>query len=155
LNTDNGISAGLTIDLEEDGPALPALPIVDETGAAIVDEDADLQGSLPARAIRNGDGSITLPLLMPVTLTVRSAQRGTRSETYSVLTLHPLVGADLRALQAASKESGAVVMLARSARIREGVMNVLFDKMSGRDITEASEVVESFFGSGRKTGRST
>jgi hypothetical protein len=155
LNTDNGNSAGLTIDLDEDGPALPALPIVDETGVAIVDEDADLQGSLPARAIRNGDGSITLPLLFPVTLTVRSAQRGTRSEAYASLTLHPLVGADLRAVQAASKESQPVVMLARSARIREGVMNVLFDKMAGRDINDASDIVDSFFGNGRKTGRST
>jgi hypothetical protein len=129
--------------------------LVDEEGTAIVDEDADLSSSIPRRAVRNADGTITLPLRYPVTLAIRSSRAGVRTEKYEALTFHRLTGADIRAVQSSSKDSQPIVMLAKSSRIRDAVMNVLFDKMDGGDIADASAVVDSFFGNGRTTGKST
>jgi len=155
VNTGKG--KDIVVDLDEDEPAKLAPAIVDEEGeaTAVVDEDADLVGGIPARAVLNADGSITLPLTKPVTVVIRSQARGDRTEVFSALTLHPLIGADIRAVHATSKESQIVVMLARSARIREAVMNVLYDKMMGRDVVDAGTIVDSFFGGGRTTGRSS
>lgn len=123
---------------------------VDLDPAPVVDEDADLGEALPKRAVANPDGTITLPLRHPVTLRVRSSQGGERTEEYKALTFNRLVGADLRAITSAAPASQPVVLLARSARIREAVMNVLFDKMDGADIADATGVVTHFFDGGQK-----
>ncbi|MDC7787964.1 phage tail assembly protein [Rhodoplanes sp. TEM] len=139
------------------GPVVPAGPdvVVDEdpAAAAVVDEDADESGKLPKRAVRHPDGTIELPLREPRSLQVRSSSRGLREETYDRLTFHRLTGADLRAIAAASKETQPVVMLARSARIRQPIMNALFDAMDAADLADAAECVNCFFGSGPTTGR--
>ncbi|HWJ72410.1 MAG TPA: phage tail assembly protein [Kaistia sp.] len=155
-----GTESHAVIDLDEDRhtPVLGSTgsgTIVEEGATSVVDEDADLGDGIPARARRNGNGSITLPLRYPVTLTIKSATNGTRDETYAELTFHRLTGADLRAMDAASAQSKQVVFLARSTRIREAVMNVLFDKMDGGDLLDAGNVVGSFFPSGPKAGRFT
>ncbi len=158
MNTRDGTQTGLMIDIDEDDRAKPlASQILDEDGSAetVVDEDGDLVGGIPRRATRNDDGSITLPLRHPVTISIRSAQRGIRQERFAELTFHRLTGADLNAVSAASKESQQSVILARSARMREAIMAGLYEKMDGADILDAGLIVESFFGSGRKTGRST
>ncbi len=127
--------------------------IVDEEPGRIVDEDASSEAALPAHAIVNNDGSVTLPLRAPRELQIRSATRGVRSQRFDQLTFHRLNGADLRAIVAAAPASRSAVMLARSARQREPVMNALFDVLDGEDIADAVKVVESFFGIGRPTGR--
>lgn len=126
--------------------------VVDEAPAAVIDEDTD-QAALPERAVRNADGSVTLPLLFPVSLQIRSANGSVRSERYAELVLCRLTGADLRAIALASKESAGAVMLARSARLRQPIMNALFDRADGGDLADAMRCIESFFGSGPTTGR--
>ncbi|MEP9350567.1 phage tail assembly protein [Xanthobacter sp. KR7-225] len=143
----------ITIDLDETkagaAATAPAAVVVDDDPGLVVDEEQDLVGGLPARAVRNGDGTVTLPLRFPVALTVRSSTGATRTESYAELTFHRLTGADIRALQSASKESQPALLLARSSRTREAVMNAVFDRMDAADIADASKVVESFFGAGR------
>lgn len=147
----------LAVDIDETRPAATAaasistpLDLVEEAGpSVVVDEDADIAGGLPPRAVTNADGSITLPLRHPVTLQIKSATGGVRSETYDKLTFNRLVGGDIRAIQSASKESQGAVVLARSARIREAVMAVLFDKMDAADIVDAGKIVDTFLGGGR------
>lgn len=153
----SGVQNADVIDLDDEQPRPLASAVIAEDGAsdAVVVEDAELGADLPARAIRNEDGSITLPFRFPVSVTIKSAQHGTRSERYEKLTFHRLTGADLRAVDAASAASKGVVMLARSARIRESLMGGLFDRMDGADIVDATACVGSFFPNGAKTGRST
>ncbi|WNJ89171.1 hypothetical protein [Bosea sp. 685] len=140
----------LTVDLTDDDV------IVDETsssadGAAstnatigdVVDETEDetsKKAKLPARAHRNEDGSITLPLLGTVTLTIKNAA-GTRQETIKELTFHEMTGLDMRLIAQASPDMQTVVALARATRIPSPRMNVLFDKMKGRDVTAAAAVI--------------
>ncbi|WP_323034525.1 phage tail assembly protein [Pararhodobacter sp.] len=130
------------------GPAT----VIDEDGTVtVVDEDAELGGGLPVRAILNPDGTVTLPLRKPVALTVRSARHGDRTETYDKLSFRGLVGADIRAVSAASEASRLIVLMARATGIREAVMNALFDRMDGGDIMDAQECVQHFFGNGKQT----
>jgi len=137
-NSAAAASTSATADLvEEDGPSI------------VVDENADIAGALPARAVTNPDGSITLPLRHPVTLQIKSSTGGVRSETYAKLTFNRLVGGDIRAIQSASKESQGAVLLARSARIREAVMAVIFDRLDAADIVDAGKIVDTFLGGGR------
>ncbi|MTW19089.1 hypothetical protein GJ689_23095 [Rhodoplanes serenus] len=153
-----GSATETVIDLDPEERAATTPVVVDEdpgdAAPAVVDEDAeDVGGSLPRRAVRHPDGSVTLPLRRPVDLTIRSAAAGTRSETYAALTFHRLAGGDLRAIAAASKETQPVVMLARAARLRQPIMSALFDRLDAADVADAVRVVESFFGSGPTTGR--
>lgn len=144
------------IDLD-DAPAAGAAAsepvVIEDDGAAavVVDEDGELGGDLPTGATRNADGSVTLKLTRPVSVTVRSARNGERQETYAELTFRDLTGADVRAIQAASPASQPIVMLARSTGIREAVMNRLFDLMRAADIAAAQECVASFFPAGAKS----
>jgi len=152
-------SKHVEIDLDEDatGPAA----IVDEdrpiqagntVDADIVDEDMNPLDKLPEDAIKNTDGSVTLPLLFPVT--IRSKKDGKiREKTYADLTFHRLVGADQRAIASAKDEDMAVVSFARSTRINQAVMNALFDRMDAADITRAGRVINHFLSNGPKTGR--
>ena len=146
-----------TINLDEQpygGDTLSSAPavVVDEDGTTtVVDEDAELGGGLPVRAILNRDGTVTLPLREAVPLTVRSATHGERTQTYDKLTFRRMRGADIRAVTAASDDSRPVVLMARATGISPMVMNALFDRMDGADIMDAQECVQHFFGSGKKT----
>lgn len=145
------------IDMTDDAQAnqpVAAQPVIDETGAgapAIIDEDGEAN-PLPKGAIRNENGSVTLTLRKPIPLQIRSA-KGTRTEEYKELTFHRLMGADIRAISAASKESQDVVALARSTRMREPIMNGLFNEMDAADISRAGDVLTYFLENGPKTGR--
>lgn len=130
-------------------PAAAAYVTEEEPGAGVIDEDAQL-GDLPARATRNADGTITLPLRKPVTLTIRNSRGGERSQTFETLTLRDLTGADFRAIQAASPAAQPIVTLARSTGTREAVMNALYDRMAAADIVDAAACAFSFLGDGAK-----
>jgi hypothetical protein len=135
LNDDAGEATG------EDTPVV----VLDEAAAA---------DPLPERAVRNEDGSITLPLLYPVTLKFKKASSGdVREETLEELVMRRLTGADMRAITAASNGHMVAVGIARSARIGEAKMMALFDRMDGADANAAAQVVGFFLGSGRPTGR--
>lgn len=140
----------IVLDDEQAVQKPAAVHVIDEEpGAGVVDEDAEL-GELPARAIRNPDGTITLPLRKPVTLTIRNSRGGERAETHEKLTLRDLTGADFRAIQAASPAAQGIVTLARSTGIREAVMNALYDRMVAADIVDAAACAFSFLGDGAK-----
>lgn len=151
----------VSIDLDEDRPETADAPIDEDAPAAIatsaedvVDEDADLDPAdrLPKHAVRNGDGSVTLPLKFPRKLTTK--KNGKVSEkSFEQLLFHRLTGADQRAIAAVSDEMQSVVAFARSTRLNQAVMNALWDKMDASDINAGGQVISNFFASGRMTGR--
>jgi hypothetical protein len=151
----------LTIDLDEDAPVLasthPDNAVVDLDGGTsathdIVDEDGDPRDRLPDRAVVNADGSVTLPLLYPQTLTTKKDGK-VRDKVFDALTFHRMRGADQMAISSVPEEKQISVAFARSTRIAQMVMDKLYEKMDLADITDAGRVLNHFLGSGRKTGR--
>ncbi|SIQ23835.1 hypothetical protein SAMN05880590_102736 [Rhizobium sp. RU35A] len=150
----------LKIDLDEDALA----PVTDTAAAdvviaeddasteAVIDEDGALLDKLPARAVENDDGSVTLPLAYPKTLRTRKNGQE-RERVFDALTFHRLSGKDQRIIGGASPEMQAVVAFAQSTRINQAVMNALYDKLDLADITDAGRVLNHFLTSGPKTGR--
>lgn len=127
---------------------------VNETANAdVVTIDQSAGDDLPKHAVRHQDGSVTLKLKYPVTLKFRNGRgEEVRSESFAELHMHRLTGADMRAIGAASAGSRIVVSIARSARMNEGKMGPLFDRMDAADTNAAAQVVGYFFGSGETTG---
>lgn len=156
------VSTNVHFDLDEDlaqevhdGSSPETSPvIVDEGGITpdIVNEDGEVTDKLPERASVNGDGSVTLPLRYPVTITTRKDGK-VRERQFEELTFHRLRGADLQAIAAVSKEHDTVVTFARSTRTMQAVMNAVFDKMDAADIVDGGKVINHFLTSGQKTGR--
>jgi hypothetical protein len=134
------------LDLADDAaPAAAALPTLNENGPA---------DDLPPGAVRQDDGSVLYTLHHPCTIKFRRQSDGaTREEALTELRLHRLTGADMRAITAVKPEQMTVVAIARSARINEAKMALFFDVMDASDATAAGEVVSSFLGTGRRTGR--
>lgn len=142
---------GVVIDLDEGGCALPvAAPAPAEPGVVDLDAKDDGQG-LPPHAVTQPDGSVLLPLAVPVRLKFRKGGE-VREEVTAELRLHRLTGADMRAISAASKEMVSVVAIARSARISEAKFAAIFDRMDMADIGAAGRVLEHFLGNGPRTG---
>jgi hypothetical protein len=116
---------------------------------AVVPDEGDDTQKLPKHAVLQEDGSVILPLKFPRTLKTTNTAGGTVQETlYEQLHMHRLTGADMRAATAASAEKRVVVSIARSARIREGFMSLLYDKMDASDALAAAEVFAFFLNSG-------
>ena len=112
----------------------------------VEDEDAaDVpSGKLPARAVLNDDGSIALQLFKPVTLTIRKGDKE-HQETYKELVFHELSGLDMRLVTQEKDEMKQTVMtLARATRMPSVRMNVLFDRLSQRDIKGATDIIKYF-----------
>jgi len=95
---------------------------------------------LPERAVRNDDGSVTLPLIKKVGFTVKSST-GSRREEVAELTFHELGGADLRIMAQASDDMKPVVAFARATRIATNRMIVIFDQMGSRDIKAGGDII--------------
>jgi len=129
----------IVIDDSEDGTAGVAATAA---GAAIVVEDGSEEkaAKLPARAVLNDDGTVTLTLLAPVTLTVKTG-RGASEEVYAELTFHELTGKDLRQIAQAKADMQTVVALACATRISVPRMNALFDLLKQKDVTAAAAVI--------------
>jgi len=148
----------IAIDLDEDVPDDAGAPISFAPPAAtppaadVVDEDAEALDTLPDHAVQNADGSVTLPLMYPRELQIRKNGK-VRSDRYEELTFHRLTGADRRAIAAAREDMLEVTAFARSTRLSQAVMIALFDRMDSADITYGGRVLNSFFGSGRRTGK--
>lgn len=154
----------VSVDLDEDAEENSPETVVDEDAPValepsdeeeVVDEDADLDplDRLPKHAKRNGDGSVTLPLLYPKTLKTKKDGR-VRERPFKELVFHRLTGADQRAISAASEEMQNVVAFSRSTRLNQAIMNALWDKLDAADIAAGGQVINNFFaGSGQRTGR--
>lgn len=156
------VKNSLTIDLDEDQfeRGSQTSGVIEEDAAVslagddsdIVDEDENPLDKLPAHAIKNLDGSVTLPLKFPKGLQVRK-NGNVRTDNFDSLTFHRLTGADQRAIASSSDEMMSIVAFARSTRVNQAVMNALFDKMDAADITAGGQVLNSFIRIGRTTGR--
>lgn len=143
---------GVIVEIEEDGTAAPAAATPADPDVVTIEED-DGQG-LPKHAETQADGSVRLPLRVPVTLRYRRGSGAeVREERLDALHLHRLTGADMRAIAAASKDSQSAVAIARSARISEAKFGPMFDRMDGADIGFAARVLDHFLSSGPRTGR--
>ncbi len=119
-----------------------------------VETVADGDDGLPHQARLRADGSVELPLRYPVTLRYRDGANGdVREEVHERLVFGRLTGADMRAISAADGAARVVVAIARAARVREGLMHRLYDRMDGADVAAAGAVVAYFLGSGQTTGR--
>ncbi|KAA6204502.1 MAG: hypothetical protein DU429_07555 [Candidatus Tokpelaia sp.] len=124
--------------------------VIDETaaaGAAVVDEAAGDE-ALPARAIRNANGTITLPLRFPVSVKVKKANGTIAEEKYDRLTFHYLTGADVRAIMTAPKDMANITTFSRATKINQAVMNVLFDQLHVADINDGVKIM-AFFTEGK------
>lgn len=131
----------IVIDESEENDGVGNGSTVQLQAAVIVDDDAEEKKTkLPARAIRNDDGTITLPLLAAVTLTVKNA-RGTKEESYSDLVFHEMTGLDLRLISQAPAEKQTIVAMARATRISTQRMDALFDRLKAKDVTAAAAVI--------------
>lgn len=108
--------------------------------AADVTEREGEAPQLPERAVDNGDGTITLTLIKPVSLTIKGADGKTREERYEALVFHELVGADMRKIMQAPEQRRVDAMLAAALRMPQVTAGALFDRMGRRDIEAATSV---------------
>jgi len=125
-----------------------------EVDSDIVDEDMDIapEDRLPSRAIRNADGSVTLPLKYPQTM--RTKKNGKVSERkFEKLVLHRLSGKDRRIISSASEEMMVATAMARMARLNQAVANRLEELMDVSDINAVGQVLANFSSTGLKTGK--
>ncbi len=131
---------GSTIVIDDSEDEATGTPVV--TGAAVVIDDGSEEkaAKLPARAVRNEDGSITLTLSAPVSLTVKTG-RGSSEEVYADLTFHEMTGRDLRQIAQAKAEMQTIVALACATKISVARMNGLFDQLKAKDVTAAAAVI--------------
>ncbi|RFB91764.1 hypothetical protein B5K08_15815 [Rhizobium leguminosarum bv. trifolii] len=149
----------VVIDLDEDEGRKPhdivdvdaPVPLNGKRDPDVVDEDTNPLDRLPDDAVRNADGSVTLPLHEKVTL--RTKKNGEiRERVFTELVFHRLNGANLRKIGATSDENQVPVTFACSTRLNDAVMNALFDKMDQFDIARAGRVLNFFGTNGPKTG---
>jgi hypothetical protein len=155
------LSKNITIDLDEDAETARANAVVDldrpvpldskTVDSDVIDEDVNPLDTLPKDAIRNADGSVTLPLNVSVTLKTKKDGK-IKERVFSELVFHRLVGADQRAIAAASDEHQVVTSFARTTRLNQAIMNALFDKMDLSDVTRGGRVLNYFLNNGPKTG---
>ncbi len=128
--------------------------IVEDGGASlpadVIDEDGDPRDKLPAHAIENADGSITLPLFQKVEIATRKDGK-VRTQEHEDLTFHRLNGADMRAISSTSEDMQSVMTFARSTRIPVMVMTAIFDKLDMADIADGGRILNHFLTRGRKT----
>lgn len=132
----NETETDVVIDLDDTkDDAAPAMKKAD------VDEDDDT--ILPAGCEKNEDGSVTVTLLYPKTVSVRS-NGAVKEERYERLTFHRMTGKDLNAIQSASAATSSIVTFTRLTRIPSRIMTVLFDKLDGKDVTRCGRVINTF-----------
>jgi hypothetical protein len=132
-------TADVVIDLDEGSAPTTAAPT-----AAPIDIDEGAEAILPKGAELNPDGSVTVRLLYPRSVTVKSGAGGVKVEAFEALTFHRLTGADLSAIRTTAAEHQQRVLFTRSSRVRSAVMGVLYDKLDAKDIVRCGRVLETF-----------
>jgi hypothetical protein len=126
--------------------------LVDFTGGAdevpfLIEDAAGDPLPLPEGATRNADGTVTLTLAYPVTLTFRlPGGPEVQQKSFAELVLRRLTGLDMRRVIGARGGRSAQVALARSADLSEARIALLYAKMDASDISAANAVVASLCG---------
>lgn len=129
-----------------------ASPVVDESEetqestavVVVVDDESDgapKKATLPPEAKLEDDGTVTLTLSKPVTLTVKKGSGKTSEEVYGTLTFHELTGLDRRLVTQAPAEQQEVLFVARAAKISAVRMNAIWDLLPMRDIKRIEKVI--------------
>lgn len=113
--------------------------VAETASPAVVDESRDATG-LPERAVQNDDGTVTLPLRRPVTLSVRNAAGKVTETVYSELVFNELFGSDMRAITSAKEDARVDVLLSRSLKIPQAVARALFDQLTRKDAEDVVSV---------------
>lgn len=109
---------------------------------------------LPAGAVLNADGTITLTLAYPVELKWKKVgSEEVTTDLFETLTFRRLRGADIRKIAAAKGADAGMVGMACSCGMTEQKFAQVFDRMDAADISAAGAVVARFLESGTKTGR--
>lgn len=126
--------------VEEEGAgtqdqAAPALVVETDEG-----DDAAPKPTLPEAATKNPDGTVTLKLSKPVTLTIEKNGKR-REEVYDTLTFNELTGLDRRLVSQSPQEQQEVLFVARSAKISSARMNAIWDRLAMRDIKRIEKVL--------------
>lgn len=138
-----------TVVVIDDADETTAAAVSTGSAAVIVEDEGSEEANraeLPARALLNDDGSITLALVKPIALRIKASNTGKeREETYRELVFHELTGLDLRlAAQESDDMKRTIVTMARATRMTTVRMNVLFDRLSQRDVKGATDIIAYF-----------
>lgn len=125
--------------------------------AALPELEEEAGPKLPHGATRQDDGSVIYQLQYPCAIRYRRrSDNATREETLAQLHLHRLKGGDMMKIQAASADMMVPVAIACSARVPENEqhkMRLFVREMDAADAAAVMEIVGSFLGTGRPTGR--
>ncbi|MBI1321339.1 MAG: hypothetical protein GC168_20640 [Candidatus Hydrogenedens sp.] len=114
------------------------------------DDFLDDDGPEPVTT-RNPDGTVTLTLAYPVTVTLR-AKGEEREEVIAALDFRRATGADLKAIGEQARDNPIAAANGLIARLT-GQPVVVVDRMDGIDIEAASAIVQGFTARRRPTGR--
>jgi hypothetical protein len=126
------------IEGDLDSDVLPAAPSKD---------------GLPQGAVVQGDGSVKLKLLYPVTLRWKKGETITE-DVISELHLHRLTGEHMMRIGNSGEDgSKAIVTLGCSTRLPHSRVDAIFKRMDAADVTASSEVLGFLLRGGRRTGR--
>lgn len=126
--------------------------------ATLAPELPAAENPLPKQAVLNEDGSVTLPLYVPVTLRWKAASSDTVNSDPPIeqLTMRRLTGKDMRVIMSAGvgdqfliKLTGACV--AGMPEIKAGRWPLIFDRMDAADSQAATIVANYFLNNGPKT----
>jgi hypothetical protein len=93
----------------------------------------------------------TITLKEPVVVTLKAAGADERTETISVLELHPFKARDLRAIDPFGDNHEGSKILALIARMTRQPVKVI-DELGGADFTTLADRVSAFLPNGQKTG---
>jgi hypothetical protein len=115
--------------------------------AALVIEDE--ANDLEAYLTRHDDGTATLRLAKPVTLSFRPAGGNERTETLEALTFRRPTGGDLRAIGTTVQGNPLGAGLELASRLT-GQANIVIDKLDGTDAMRASGVALDFLAPSRR-----
>lgn len=143
----DGTDIIIDLDDEEAGQAAAS-------GEAPIDDAAagEAASGLPGHSRLQPDGSVVLELRYPVTLRLKKGET-VREEVIDRLHLKRLNGSDMNAIGAAARADVIEVGIGRSSGIPAVRFAQIFRRMDAMDILAANQVVESFLGIGRPTGR--
>lgn len=138
-------AASVVLNLDDEVPADNVAGALPE-GEAVADIDDDAAADLPARAQRQDDGTIVLPLRRPVTMLLRRNGQPAGEQRYAALRFGRLNGAAMRAINAVSDSNRVAIAIGKSAGLRDGVALRLFDEMDAADIADAGKIITHFLG---------
>jgi hypothetical protein len=135
------------------------LVTITEGDAPLEEREAALEAAgekvsgLPANALLNDDGTITLRLTWPAAIKFKSADQTVREEPIEDLVFHRLRGGDLRAMMNAKGDDASLLLFTRSIKKGDGRGPLIFDALDAIDARAALKIIGFLSGAGDQTGR--